>query len=251
LSAKRKSDEIEIREIERRLFLYLYESKVATNQQIRRDIYPHLTKKAITNRLSRLMKHRYVVGERKGSVLGRLVYSLGKRAYGEYIKPLGASPRKELSSAFVSHDLNLVDVRWHLQASRIVKNYFTENAVKSGEVVPFLKHSDAFGELQPDAIVEMELAGDTFRLPLEYEASQKFHFRYDNLFRRYYDSGSIPAVLYVCANSSLLNYVRSIEKRPSNEERFKFYYSDYSDWDGAQNIAFHNKTGDQIVFPTL
>lgn len=96
------------------------------------------------------------------------------------------------------------------------------------------------GYIRPDAVVEIELQEKPFRLALEYEAARKYMDRYKDLFRRYYNTKSIPGVLYICKNEALLNYIRNIEKSVMGGETPKFYYSDFSKWGGNESKVFTN-----------
>jgi hypothetical protein len=240
---RRSRARINIRLNEKKLFIYLYEHKVALGDDIHRDIYPALDRGSVRNRLGKLMRYGLVKAAYSCSHGTNLVYSLGSKGFNEFIKPLGGKVKRELGSQSVDHDLTLLQIRRMLQKSRTVKKYYPENLVTGGGVVSFDSDTFFIAGFKPDAVVKVEIKEKVFHLALEYEHSRKFQDRYEDLFRRYYGNKSVLGILYICANDRMLKTIQSYERKQLSEQVPKFYYSDFSKWTETGIKVFTNLEG--------
>ncbi len=247
ITRKKQNERVEIGSLEEKLFVYLYENKVAMGTQIRRDIFTDYSIRGLQHRLSKLHRFHYVKRNFCDGLSSKVIYHLGLDAFSQYIRPMGENVKRELGSRAIRHDLDLLDIRYALKQSNRVKNYYPENLISTESLVSF--DSDRFfvDDLRPDAVVEIEGKDRTFCVALEYEYATKYHNRYKSLIARYYNNTFIPGVLYICKDEALLNYVRNIEKGIVGANTPKFYYSDFSKWSSGKSKVFTNLRGSRIT----
>ncbi len=238
---------IEIGSADEKLFRYLYENKVAATDQIHRHIFPDYNRRSVQNRLAKLAKNRLIKGAFHYGLGHKALFSLADDGFKQFIMPLGKNVKKELGSKAPAHDVDLLEIRWMLSQSKKLKRYYPENLITGDGLVSFSVEDFLMGDIRPDAVVEIELQAKPFRLALEYEAARKYADRYKDLFRRYYNTKSIPGVLYICKNEALLNYIRNIEKSVMGDETPKFYYSDFSKWSDNEAKVFTNIRNSSIT----
>ena len=108
---------------DRELFRYLHQAKVATVEQINRDIYQHPKINTVYWRLLLLQKlglvrscHHHALGKKK-------VVSLTERGFKEFVAD-GTERTVELKSQTLLHDLALVDVKFHLLRSNKISRFY-------------------------------------------------------------------------------------------------------------------------------
>ena len=104
---------------------YLFEHKIATSEQIRRDVLPSYTLGSVRNKLWKLQKRKYIAADSIHR-LGRIsCYYLTKRGY-HLLGDVGFDKsRIKLKSECPLHDLKLVDLKFDLLSSTNVSRYFT------------------------------------------------------------------------------------------------------------------------------
>ncbi|MFN9066315.1 MAG: hypothetical protein ACK5V3_03745, partial [Bdellovibrionales bacterium] len=97
---------IHIRDIEKRLFSYLFLNKVATSLQISRDVWKDsISHQALYKRLNLLLRYHYLEANYHKELGGRLVYSLHGKAMKEFRLIHTKLQRNQLKSDSVLHDL--------------------------------------------------------------------------------------------------------------------------------------------------
>tara|TARA_Y100000768_G_scaffold296087_1_gene229903 strand:- start:518 stop:838 length:321 start_codon:yes stop_codon:yes gene_type:complete len=80
-------------------------------------------------------------------------------------------------------------------------------------------------ELNPDAILKVNIQGEEYYFTLEYERSQKVIRRYETLIKNYYQNPNVQAVLFICENEQIKKQVMKAEKRIVSQNEFKFFYT--------------------------
>jgi len=179
-----------------------------------------------------------------------MVYFLSPVGFREFIKSLGGEDlMKELQSKDVPHDLDLVDIRRHLESQKGIKGYWTENMILMG-ACPFSDELLLGCYLNPDAALVLERNDKKFNLVLEYERTRKYSDRYKSMFRKYYNS-RVAAVFFVCKNEALLKRIGRIEKSTIEGSVRKIYYSDFSKWKAGQACKFTNLNGACITLQPM
>ncbi len=206
-----------------RLFHYLYLNKVASTEQIRRDVFDNKARQVVHRRLSKLIDVNYLEVTYLREKGNRTVYSLSKKAFKEHIGEKKELKRQQRKSQSIHHDLALVDIRQKLLSCSMVKSYFTENALLGGifDDNPIVK---AIREQNPDAIIEITTDEESIFLPLEFERSTKFSHRYNKLISRYYLNKEVQAVLFISERESIQKKVMQTEKRIVKNGEPKFFY---------------------------
>ncbi len=238
---------IEIGSADEKLFRYLYGYKIAATNQIHRDIFTDYNRRSVQNRLAKMVKNHLIKRAFHYGLGHKALFSLADEGFKRFIMPLGRNVKKELGSKAPAHDIDLVDIRWALSQSKKLKHYYPENLITGDGLISFSVDDFLMGDIRPDAVVEIELQGKPFHLALEYESARKYADRYKSLFRRYYNTKSIPGVLYICKSEALLNRIRDIEKNVIGDETPKIYYSDSSKWSSNEAKVFTNLRNSSIT----
>ena len=223
-------------------FRYLFAFKVATVEQISRDIYPGLTLNAIRKRVNRMIDEGLISSQYEEDLAGKLVYTLGPRGLHDYILG-GTHARQEWRSANVSHDVTLVDIAHKLQSSAKVKLYYPEHLLKTGIGVASQLPLDLFRDLRPDGLAKLGFLNGDFHVAIEYEASFKKRSRYEAKFRAYQTSSDVAGVLYVSDDQELISYLKSTELKLTPAADSKFYYQSLSELLGGDDVKFVRADG--------
>jgi hypothetical protein len=159
--------------------------------------------------------------------------------------------RRELRSDSVLHDLDLVDVAYHLKRSGKVRAYYPENLIASGFFTGG-GHGAAglnlrpFAEVNSDAAVDMTFNAGTYVFAVEYEASLKAKLRYKALFDAYLAATGVPIVLYVCRDGELLARLLAYETEFAADSVAKFFYATLSDLKEMMVPTFTNRRGEVL-----
>jgi DNA-binding MarR family transcriptional regulator len=240
---------IQVRDIERALFLYLYENKVATACQIARDIFTDRSHQALYKRLNQLVRKGYV--ERRYHVeLGRqLTYNLSESAFRKFVtSDRAACSRVQLKTDSVLHDLALNDIRSRFTSINSVTRYYPENVLRSGAEVNDSSQLDAFKTHRFDAVVKIEKHGSSQLLALEFERSRKFGKRYEQYFRKLYANPEIKAVLFIGYDRSLIDYVMTKERDAITNAWPKVFYATLGDLNSSAGpLTFSNLNNETIT----
>jgi hypothetical protein len=239
---------LHIRDIDLRLFHYLYEYKVATSRQIARDIYPGISHQAIYKRLNLLIRIGLLQADYLRELGGRLTYSLSREGFRKFISQGDPGLRSEYQSASPLHDLDLLEIGECLKKLSQVSAYLPENVIKSG---PPCQDGPALREiarLRPDAIVGLKLQEDTLFLPLEYERSLKYGHRYPPFFRKYYANADVSGVLFVTRDKPTSERIQALERAFLGEQTPKIYYATLDELtsSGPRGAAFSNLRNEKL-----
>lgn len=127
---------INIDERDLRLFFYLHAVKVATYEQIQRDIYPDICLDAAGLRIRKLEDTKFVdIQSNRLLMKGKRSVCLRKNTFDDFVRK-GGELRIELKSDAIKHDLTLVDIRNKFLHSKKTLDYQTENQIQTWD----LKH---------------------------------------------------------------------------------------------------------------
>ena len=174
----------------RELFSYLYEVKVATAKQINRDVFNKVGKAAVYVRLKRLIGKKYIQrisffdGKRhlsgySLSKTGLRKFIFGKKTEDEWII-------KRCQSDSVEHDLVLCDIRHLFLNLGRVKDFVTENVLRSTADFVRTDEFKPFRQMSCDGVVVIEGKEKVFYLAVEYEHTLKYTPRYEDMIRSYH-----------------------------------------------------------------
>lgn len=235
---------VAITETDEKLFRYLYGFKVATADQLKRDIYTSYSKRSINRRVSKLIKFGFLEISRRETTRSQRVVSITPWTFKNYIET-GSEQRMELKSAMIDHDLDLLDIAAILKRSKQVLEYYPENIIKAHSV-PKLDQHTFLNNIHPDALLKVKVKNGTFMLPLEYENSRKYMSRYEELFSRYYGHRDIPAILYICNSENLLRRIQKIEAKVLAGQKPKFCYKLFSELKQDRSLKFSTLNGQPL-----
>lgn len=211
---------------DRALFSYLYEVKVATSDQIMRDVFTKVSRTVMYRRIKKMAKAGFI--KKSGFFDGdkqNIVYSLSKIALLKFILNKNDDHLiKRCQSEAISHDLILNDIRHLLTSKGEIKNYFTENVLWSHASFVNDDGYNDYRDMHADALAVVEKEGRTFSVAIEYEHTLKYTNRYQDLFSRYY-SYNINATFYICRDKKILNCVQNVEQIVRGKNRAKVYFA--------------------------
>ena len=214
------------------LLPYLHAVKVATYEQIKRDIYSNICLHAVGNRLRKLHSNRLVRIEiNRTYKQGRCHVSLLKQGFDGFVKK-GTELRLELRSDALQHDLSLVDIRHCFKQSSQTVRYQTENEIQTWE--------DGFRAINSDALVTSNLNGNTIAIPIEYESSLKKADRYEPFLKKYYLAEEYPIVILIADQRGVMNTIIELEKQLFNWDKPKFFYRLKQDLFADDALRFQN-----------
>lgn len=237
---QRQKYSVAITQRDEELFRYLFINKVATNEQIAFDVFNKASKQVVHRRLDKLIKSGFLDANYLREKGNRLVYSLSKNSLKEFIGDKGEMKRRQRKSHSFYHDLALVDIQRKISACSMVKSYFSENALVSG-LFDDNKIIKGIREMNPDAIVEIELQDERIFIPLEFEKSTKFSHRYDKLISRYYRNPHVQAVLFISKSNIIQKKVMQTERKLKHIGDSKIFHILESELTKSdQTIAFKN-----------
>lgn len=235
---------------DRKLFNYLFENKVATQQQINRDIFQNSTNQAVNQRLLKLRREKYI------SVRAMLINSSMRYIY--EVTRKGVEELKEdypfemhqyvLKSDSPKHDLALVDICFHLRKFVSVKNIITENALQCYQNYRQNEELSYYTVLKSDGCIEMDYEGERALVALEFDRTRKGKARYGKKIRTYYQYDQINAVFFICENKSIANAVLKIDKKVCTQKVPKFFVCQRKDVEtSSDKLTFENFKGHSIV----
>lgn len=228
-------------------FRYLHSVKIATYEQIHRDIYSDYKLDSVGKRLRKIENNGLLKTYRARTLLdGRVLVTMTKKGFNYFVKD-GLERRAELKSDAVQHDLALVDLRSKLLKQKRVRKYLTENELQTwGYILNDYRYSDLV-ELNSDAVIEVEFPRATLKVPFEYDACQKAGYRYEDVFGKYYRRDDIQLVLYVCKSQGIMNQLMKLEKSQLKSNRPKFFYALMQDILNNEMSKFKNCKNDDLT----
>ena len=225
---KKTKRKLRITKRDRSLFLYLYENKIASGKQIKRDIFNNIHLTVVQRRLRRLKSHGFLkemAFVRKTTPFK--AWSITSKAFNTHVShELEQIERRQLGSNSPFHDMDLVEIRHAFFGKERVKEYLTENVIQSGSSL----HGDEIERLKehfPDALVKMRIGKKDYWFCLEYEASLKSSSRCEEFLRKYYFHKNVAAVLFIYEEENIYKKILSLEKKLFSKMTPKIYYCSF------------------------
>jgi len=240
---------LSVRERDIALFNYLFLNKVASGQQVKRDIFKDLCHQVVYRRLSKLVRYGYLEKIVDPDIYPMLAFSLSKKAFNKYIIQGDSDAiRKQLKSNHIVHDLTLVDIREKIESCKMVTNYFTENLLQSkADCLGAYPLKDII-QIRSDAGLGVRNQGKTYCIALEYEANIKYKNRYRRLLTNYSKSEDIELVLFIGKNSGILKSIYAMEQKCGYQKYGKMFYSSLDDVLKSEGqMTFTNGQGDSFT----
>jgi len=228
------------------LFRYLHECKVASTNQINRDVFVASIVKT-RERLQKLRAHGLICAVARDEEVDQcMVYSLTKvsaRMLKQIYPEMFLIDR--LKSNSINHDLRLNDVKYALTSKTLVTNYWTENILQSSIAVTNNLELSVFRTLQVDALVKLDnKQGGELLCALELEASCKGAAKYERKLKILYSAAQVGVVLYVCMNPEIEQVLKKNELLVSPAGQKKIYYAQYGEVTSkSMPVVFQNQNG--------
>ena len=218
--------EVRINQRDRQLFKYLYENKIASRRQIRRDFFGKRHPSIASRRLSKLIEEGFLkeISLTKNTHAFK-AYSITPKTFDHYLSDqFEGVAVKQFEGQSLFHDIDLVDIRNSLARREIIANYLTENIIQSGGdcldrfgIDYLIKHS-------PDAVVKVKIEKKYYDFCLEYEATLKSKTRCRDFLKKYYFDRDVAAVFFIYKEEKIYKTILSLEKKLFSNMSPKFYY---------------------------
>lgn len=233
---------------DRALFDYLFVHKIATANQINRDIFGISDLDTVVKRLRTLVRHHFLRRTTIDNPLPRFAYYLASGTFQKYLAERIRFQWRQLKSDTRHHDIVLVDIKKRFTGCERVLSYFTENAMESALDCPPSFPVKSFVEMHADAGIIFKVKDRTFNMAIEYEASPKSADKYIAHFTAYNIRNEIQGVIYIVKEPSLRKRLAEIEKPLSQNRRPKVFFGDLSDvLNPDKKLTFINNTQDILL----
>lgn len=229
------------------LLRYLHKFKVATYEQIHRDIYPEYKLNTVRIRVLKMMKDKFIKGfQDKLFRKGQKVVSLTKLGFEKFLQN-GEERRMELKSEAIDHDLELIDVHYHLMQSPKFISYFSENQLQTWGS-PDEDDVNNLIKLNNDAIAKISFNKGEIYCAIEYEHSQKSKLKYTTILKKIYNCDDLPLILYVCKDKSIMDKISGLEKEIYADPNPKIFYQLLHEIISGDTFKFYNHHNKYLEF---
>ena len=240
--SKKNSKRVILMNRDLEILQFLFESKIATKDQIKLYFFDNSSNSNVNRRLSKILSL---------DLIKRIPLDIGqKTVYGYSITLKGLNRVKYLlpyecrkihQSDCPIHDTTLVDIRKAFESKNSIKNYYTENILQCCSEFKNDIQFQPFVELNSDGVILVDTKIGILDLAIEFDATQKSHARYRNKFNDYYIQRKIDGVLYICANQCILNALLKTDGEVSHcyRSNAKMYFALVDD-------VIHSK--DEMIF---
>ncbi len=235
---------------ETQIMHYLFHVKVATADQINRDVFKSSDLSYCFKKIRKLEKLEYL--QRKYIKLGmraKSTFHLTKKAYHEFITHENKNDlKKRIFSSSIEHDIQLVDIRYSFKRCKTVLDYNAENFLHSGAgYIDSLGVEDIL-RINSDALIQLKGSTQDYFFTIEYEANLKFHSRVKQKITQYYKTKRLAGVFYILKNEQIMKSLIAIEKSNFDSHEPKIFYAlldNVKNHDG--NMHFIDRNGEKLT----
>ena len=235
---------------DRELFLYLFQNKIASVEQVKQDIFADIKKQTMYTRLSKLRRVGWI--ERTPYMEGKKVssyYNITKKCLDRHLKEAVEAKGGSLKPDSLFHDLRLNDIRRFFLSRKCIRSYFTENELATNfDLKENLKVS-SYGSARVDAVVRMQARdGKLCHLGVEYEHTFKSKKRCREKIRGYYLRHQVEVILFIYGSKGIYHRFMEMEKGFSQQyRRPKLFFLGIKDMTSDDHeVTFTNLQGDRV-----
>lgn len=212
---------------------FVYAHRVASYSQIWQKFFAGRVKSIISDRLKRLRKEGYLKSAMmpiKGNFAERY-FMPSKKAFQFVRHHWGFEVDRPLyKSESILHDLRLVDLTIRMERLSQFKKLLPENLLQSSTALvedPFL--GDMVRAQSDGALYVTGKTGRGFLFALEMELSTKNVDRYKSKLSSYYLARGIHAVLYVCADQTIVSLLTKADEEIRKDQDSILHFAFLSD----------------------
>ena len=195
------------------LLLYLFQNKIASFEQIQKDIFGGISVWTVYRRLRKLRKAGwieclpYMDGEKVSSYFNITSKSL------EWVRESMEVTGGSLKSDSITHDMRLNDIRRFFLPKERVDAYFTENELATNSDLKENLAVSAYCSARVDAVVRMMgKKGKLCHLGVEYEHTLKSKKRCREKIKNYYLRPYAEVILFIYKGQGIYNCFVNLEK---------------------------------------
>ncbi len=233
------------------IFQYLYENRVATVQQINRDVFGYKAKSVVCKRLDKLNNGGWI--KRGFALFGsrtRHTYSITEETFQRIIKnDVFDYTYTQIQSDSKTHDITLVDIKHSLTQLKTVTDYKTENIVLQNKKSDAMSYVNLSYHIRSDALMTVTLNQNSdFVFPIEYESINKKEKRYASKAAQYYAAAEYNIVLYIYSDPQIYKNLTQAEQSIVQDEQYRFYFCKTNDViNHSGSVTFTNQKGETIM----
>lgn len=224
----KKKENIKITDRDKKIFMYLFENRLATNLDILHKFYAGKNKRNSRKRLEKLKRNGFIAMAASEGLKQRFFYYLTLKGLetiysdGHFFKGF------RLKSPNPHHDYALASLRNVLKESKMIHEYYTENMIQSDIKDCFVeKIFKDDGNFSPDALFVTKSKGEKFYNTVELELTQKGVNFYRRKIRKYYLNEKISYVLFISNSKTIEKKVMQTEKQLYPNIKTMFYYANF------------------------
>ena len=248
---KKKPKKCFVTERDKTLFFYLFQNKIASFEQMRKDIFGGIAMQTIYCRLAKLIKEglierTYYWKERAMSSC----YHITEKCFDKHLKGSLELKHGRLKSDAIEHDLRLNDIRSFFLQKEYVHSYFTENELSIRSDLKDNKSLFRYASVRVDAVTGVIAPnGDFCHLGVEYEHSWKSKARCIQKVKNYYLWSSVEIILFIYKGKGMYKRFVEIDKELSENvcDSKLFFLNIEEILSGKKEVAFKNANGDRIL----
>lgn len=227
------------------IIMYVFESRVATSDQLRRKFFAHTKKDSgcTRNRIRMLYRAGYL--RPCLTMVGQNVYryfEVTDQAFQHICNRSGLhidKPKYKSESPY--HDIRLNELRFVFEKLKLYESYYPENMLQSASVLQFEPRTGDAAKMQSDGILLLKTEDNTeFNFAIELETSKKSPERYEKKLMSYYSSaGQLDGILYICSDQQIINAIVKADQIAREGQKSILHYA------LEANVL---KSIDQIIF---
>ena len=242
-----KTTKTVINDRDKQILKYLFEQKVASQENIYRRFFPQVAKSIMVRRLQKLIKGKFI-GKTGRNFNNRLQVYYFLLPYGlEVVRPSFtfdiATPY--FKSGAIDHDLELAEIRMGLETYPMVERFYSENYLQNCCLEDDLQELIPLRELNSDGAILVKTEDGQFFAAIEYERSKRTYGKYVEKFTDYYLSQSITAVFYICEGREITNFIAKIDREVKHSFKAKIYTTIRKNMaEKEKKLPFKNSKGD-------
>ena len=201
-----------------RIMCLLFESKIASQEQIADYLFPDVSAQTVNRRLLKIMELG-LIRRKPIAVDNKIIYAYSLTQRGLTKIQLTLSCRVKTAGTLSEcplHDIALNDIRKAFEAKSAVQRYYSENVLQSCDEYRDDRKFRPFIKLNSDAMAEVDTRIGVLNLAIEFDTTHKSKSRYLRKLNTYYVEQGVDGVLYICANKYILNVLLKVDREVSD-----------------------------------
>ena len=228
-----------------KILTYLFENRGATLNELRNTFFDGKSKKTVYRRLVKLRTNGLLATGVSGHLKELYYYYITSKGFKKCYQSKDNFDGIRHKSPNFAHDNAMTKVRYIMERSRIIHNYYTENMMSLNlyqwQLGDIFMNNMSF---RPDALFVTKTEKEIFFNAIELELNQKGSKEYSKKIINYYLNRNIAFVIVITSSKTIKNMIAAEEKRLYPDGVKKIYYGNFKDLvDKKLPFVFKNSGG--------